>query len=94
MRKIEAAIVNAIKAGEPFSGQNTQVSHGKDGVSIWLHGHKLASYDGQLTIYPVVYDYPTQTTCSRLNAFFQGIGWPEYKAMRRGGKITIAGSQA
>lgn len=93
MRGIEESIIAAIKAGESFSGQNTQIKHDNAGVSIWLHGHKLASYAGNLTIYPVVYDYPTQTTCSRLNAFFVGIEWPEYKATRRGGKIVITESK-
>lgn len=93
MRGIEESIIAAIKAGESFSGQNTQISHDKAGVSIWLHGHKLASYDGNLTIYPVVYDYPTQTTCNRLNAFFVSIGWQEHKATRRGGKIVITGGK-
>lgn len=72
MRKIEQEMLNAIKARKTWTGADTQVIKGdNDTLSIRLHGNTIAWVlkDGSIKVSkPVLYHWPTRTTCSRLRA--------------------------
>ena len=69
MRKIERQMLQAIVDDRPhWSKDNTRVEL-KDGIhSVYLHGHKIAEYEGKTSkLWINNCGYETNTTKSRLN---------------------------
>ena len=69
MRKIERQMLQAIVDDrEYWSKDNTRVEL-KDGIhSVWLHGHRIAEYEGKTSkLWVNNCGYETNTTKSRLN---------------------------
>ena len=67
MRKIEAAMNNAIASDKNWAGSNTTVTHENGTAFVYLHGNKIAEVDDDSV---TVFDggWQTNTTKSRLNA--------------------------
>ena len=74
MRKIEAAMVNAVRNGRDWRSGNTSVDVTDHGVTVRLHGNKIAQLDTDNQILWVTdAGWQTTTTKSRLNALLQGV---------------------
>lgn len=71
MRKIEAEMVAAIKAGKNFAKDNTTVVIHEGGrfYSVFLHGNKIAKgVVGNIPRFINLCGWPSNTTMSRLRA--------------------------
>lgn len=70
MRKIEAQILAAVKAGMPGAYGNTTITTGL-GLAVYLHGHRIAYTPLGTTALAIDYDtltkWPTKLTKSRLH---------------------------
>lgn len=72
MRKIEANMVNAINNGRTWHSSNTSVDVTDHGITVRLHGHKIAQIDHEAGICWVTdAGWQTTTTKSRLNAILR-----------------------
>ena len=74
MRKIEAAMINAVRNGRDWHSGNTSVDVTDHGIVVRLHGNVIAQVDHENhTIYVTDAGWQTTTTKSRLNALLQGV---------------------
>lgn len=73
MRKIEAQMVQAIKASKDFKLANTEVISCSNVSDVYLHGHLIARV-GETWIELSSCGYRTTTTKSRLNAILSAFG--------------------
>ena len=74
MRKIEAAMVNAVNNGLDWHSGNTSVDVTDHGITVRLHGNKIAQLDPELNcLWVTDAGWQTTTTKSRLNALLQGV---------------------
>ena len=72
MRKIEAAMVNAVNNGRDWHSSNTSVDVTDYGITIRLHGNKIAELDHEAQILWITdAGWQTTTTKSRLNALLR-----------------------
>ena len=75
MRKIEAKMIEAIKAKKPYTCDNTEVSTSDSVIKVYLHGHLIAQLeDTELFISDC--GYQTKTTKSRLNCLLSYFNLP------------------
>ena len=73
MRKIEAAMVNAVNNGRDWRSGNTSVDVTDHGITVRLHGNKIAEVDREAGICWITdAGWQTTTTKSRLNALLRG----------------------
>lgn len=74
MRKIESAMVAAVKAGRDWRSGNTSVDVTDQGIIIRLHGNKIAEVIPEDHIMWITdAGWQTTTTKSRLNALLSGV---------------------
>lgn len=74
-RKIEDAMIQAIKARRNWASGNTQVQAMCDGtVMVFLHSHQIAQI-GNDTAHWTLAGWNTATTRSRINAMARAFGW-------------------
>jgi hypothetical protein len=75
MRKIESAMVAAIKDGKDWHHANTATEKASDAVIVRLHGNKIAEVGDNFVR---LFDggWRTATTKSRLNAILAKFGLP------------------
>lgn len=74
MRKIESAMVNAVRNGRDWRSGNTSVDVTDHGVVVRLHGNKIAQLDTEDRILWITdAGWQTTTTKSRLNALLAGV---------------------
>lgn len=92
MRKIEQQIVNAIRAGKPFKGGNTEVRvndalvpGGIKPLAVLLYGHMVAHRDNAGTVTLDWCGYNTPKTQSRLSAVCDALDLPVYARIRNFG---------
>jgi hypothetical protein len=78
MRKIEQAMIDAIKAGRDWSKDNTRVSiagtRGAESVKVFLHGNMIAQRIGHGWKFTLA-GWNTPTTRSRINALAYAFSW-------------------
>ena len=75
MKKIEQAMVDAIKAGREFKSGNTEVIIcGGSLFSVRLHGNAIARNHGRGWEFSLA-GWNTVTTRSRINALARGLYW-------------------
>ena len=78
MRKIEQALVDAIRKKRPFRSGNTVTRYADDGAcEVLLHGNVIARLndaDGRHVW--TLAGWNTSTTRSRINALACALGWP------------------
>lgn len=89
MRKIEQQIANAIRAGKPFKGGNTEVLFndalvpgGVKPFIVVLHGHMVAYRNNAGTVTLDWCGYSTPTTRSRLNVVCDALNLPVYAGIK------------
>lgn len=72
MRKIEQAMIEAVKTGRPLKSGNTQVNHAGSIVEVYLYGSLIARNDTADALKPGwrwnLCGFNTATTRSRINA--------------------------
>lgn len=91
-RKIEDAMVQAIRTHRNWTSGNTQVQAMCDGtVMVFLHGHQIAQV-GTETAHWTLAGWNTATTRSRINAMANAFGWRGVKC--KGGAAFATGSAA
>lgn len=76
MRKIEQALVAAIRDGRPFNSGNTATRYIDDGTcEVLLHGNTIARIDALGLAQWTLAGWNTPTTRSRVNALARAFGW-------------------
>jgi hypothetical protein len=86
MRKIEEAMIEAVKARQPWKQANTQVTVASaldhDLIRVYLHGNLIC----ELHVYPSWFlvrfdhcEWLTNTTKSRINALAEHLGFPRIR---------------
>lgn len=75
MRKIESAMISAIKAKQDFKQANTEVIACTNVSDVYLHGNLIARI-GETWIQIFDGGWQTNTTKSRLNAILSAFGMP------------------
>lgn len=74
MRKIEEAMIQAVRDDRRWSSGNTTVIQGWEGTTdVYLHGHRIATV-GETWIQLFDGGHQTNTTKSRLNALLSAFG--------------------
>lgn len=74
MRKIEAAMVQAVNDGRDWHSGNTSVDVTDHGIVVRLHGNKIAQLDPEHhCLWITDAGWQTVTTKSRLNALLKGV---------------------
>ena len=74
MRKIESAMVQAVKVGRDWRTGNTSVDVTDHGIVVRLHGYPIAQLDPVANcLYITDCGWQTSTTKSRLNALLEGV---------------------
>jgi len=73
MRKIESLMIQAVRNGRDWKSGNTSVDVTDHGITVRLHGNKIAQVDTENQILWVTdAGWQTTTTKSRLNALLAG----------------------
>jgi hypothetical protein len=81
-RKIEDAMIQAIKAHRNWTSGNTQVQAMCDGtVMVFLHSHQIAQI-GNDTAHWTLAGWNTATTRSRINAMARAFGWRSARCIK------------
>lgn len=96
MRKIEQAMVDAIRLQRPFKSANTEVAiQYSDGqvafIRVLLHGNEIASFTPFSKDCPMLSHcgWPTATTTSRLHAIIGALSNHECAAYREKGELKV-----
>lgn len=81
-RKIEDAMVQAIRTHRNWTSGNTQVQAMCDGtVMVFLHGKQIAQL-GTETAHWTLAGWNTATTRSRINAMASAFGWRHVRCIK------------
>lgn len=93
-RKIEDAMIAAIRAGKDWKSGNTEVRREEFGgsLSVYLHGNLIAKIGGaQEYAHWTLAGWDTNTTRSRINALARAFGW---RGVSRKGGVPFASGSA
>lgn len=89
-RKIEDAMIDAIRAGKDWKSGNTEVRQGDDCTTVLLHGNAIAVLTDHATRWTLA-GWDTNTTRSRINALARAFGW---RGVSRKGGVSFASGSA